>query len=841
MISQDQLVQLIIQTYNGTDSEQIRHAEEELHLQYQYPEFPSLILNLISKSSSQHPSICKASIIQLREYLNTNHQFLVENGINLLLQISSILPLELLPVLEIIANSICNFYAKNDINLLNSFQSLLSSNSPISSFILLDSYFCTNKTISKDNLQIIYQIIQTEFQMLQQIISNSPSDPKTAPYLHYFSTSCVLHFINYASTPEQIMPYYIFAIQVIQSNYTSNLFDIPSDYLDIIFNCISLYPDSFNSIPFMDCATVYFQNSPSLIGLSQFYQIMQLFLTNEKSFSELIQNLQQTIQMFFYPIFQISEEDQLDFENDPLQFLESVFPSIQEAETPRSSAASCLYESSKINQEIIPKIAFTLMVQILKDGSNLNIWQIFSAILFFSTCSQFYIDESAEFAQFLQQVISTNLQSGNIIMTASSFIFLANYPFKYAPQLINDHQYILASIHSLAANGSNPLICYLSSCASGHLLSLINSEYSDQTPTLEIQPEVISSSIQNIFVCSHQMPTNRIAQAVSSFISYFITTNGNIFRQFAGQTINTLMQLLIQYMHDDNTEARQSATLFSDTIHSLCMSIGDSSQDVFDFVLSQVDLMIEDQLGSDFLEEILPLIDGCVKGSSTTVTQQIVSIPPKLLLLLQVDGGTFEAMQISQIYKSFVLKFSSQMNDQQGAGVSSLINPIIQMIQLLINDVEDLSDEEMEAITTFIQIMFIYIPNFIQNNSIEFAFDFNQFIGQWIHPLISVESPQAADSIAAMIQFSPAIALNNDEIPIFSCWIENARPKAFLSSAMSFLMNSNEISNQMKQQILEKAHQAISNLSSDDYENDENEEFFNMETINAFFGQTQSQ
>lgn len=867
MISQEKLIQILTLTFNGETSEQVHQAEKELMLQYQYPEFPSLICQMIETTFAGNSTLCYASVIQLKRYLIANTQFLVDQGIGLLIQLTLSLPSELQPVLETIADTICQFYNENDIGIIQSFQTLLQSNSPISGFILLNSllniYSKCQSDISQEEYDNIGQIINTEFQMVQQILENSADDQNIPLYLHYFSTSCVYQIIHNVHEQEQMNLYYLFSIQIIESSYESPIFDIPSDFFEVIFNCVTSCENSFDQmeldpIPFLSCSGTYIQNSTSLTGLTQFYKTMRIFLRKEETFSALQQNLQQIIESFFFPVFQISEEDQLNFEAEPSQFLESVIPSFQEEETPKSSAISCLYHSSEISKEIIPNIIFNIIIQILGGDSQLSPWDIFSIILFFSSCSQFFSEESEEFNQFIDQVISSNLESENEILICSSLIFLANFPTSYGSMLTCNHPFVTFSINTLAETASHPIICYLSCCATGHLLSLLKDhEQFDNTSSLEVPQEVLGESIQNLFIFNQQFPTERIAQAISSFLEFFTQSEDQMLGQFTEQAISTLMDLLNQYMHDETEEARKSAIIFSNAIRSLCTKVNISDQSIFDFILEQIDGMVEDGLSELYIEEILPLIDGCVKGNGGFVNEQIISIPQKLFSLM--EGETAEALQISQIYSSFVLKFI----DKEGVEISSLISPILEMVPQLIEEADMSIGDELEAIMNFTQLLFIFISHFIITNQIECDIDLNQCIAEWIQPLSTIDYQNfdddamksfAADSLSAMIQFSPIAAFNDTELPVFNNWIEYSRPKAFLSSAMSVLINisslQNLINDEQKQLILEKAQGAISILASEngnneeeefENENKENDVFFDMDSIQNFFREMQTE
>ena len=107
-----------------------------------------------------------------------------------------------------------------------------------------------------------------------------------------------------------------------------------------------------------------------------------------------------------------------------------------------------------------------------------------------------------------------------------------------------------------------------------------------------------------------------------------------------------------------------------------------------------------------------------------------------------------------------------------------------------------------------------------------------------------MDSEFAADSLAAFIQFAPDMAFSDSELPVFNNWIANSRPKAFLASAMtvlnSILSLQDVFNEEMKQQVLEKAQNAKALLNSDEYENDENDEFFDMDSILSFFTETNS-
>lgn len=834
MISQESLIQALTQTFKGETSEQVHQAEEELKSQYQYSEFPSLLCQMIETTFSGNLQLCRASIIQLKGYLIANPQFIAEQGVNLFVQLALILSPNLLQILEIIADVICKFDEKNDIGLLQAFQPLLTSDSPISGFILLDSYFELNDSIPKEHFENINELINAEFQIVQQILENSPNDPKVPFYLHYFSTACVSHLIQFAPEPEQINPYYLFSNQIIKSEYTTTIFDIPSDFYEVIFNCVILHEDSFDPNIFLSSAETYFQHSPSNQGLTQFYKIIKIFLKTEKTFSVLLENLPQLIESFFYPVFQMTEDDQASFENDPEKFLDDVFPSFLEEETPRSSAASCLYESAE-NQEIVSKIVFSFVIQTLNNGTQFNSWELFSLILFFSTCSQFYSDECAEFEQFIEQVISTNIQSTDPILVSLSLIFLANFPNNFNSTLSCKNPLVTASIYSLSNNASHPIICYLSCCACGQLLKLIKEKEPSDDSSLEIPPESLAESITNLFVTSEQFKTERMAQSVFAIIDFFTTSNDQILSQSTEQAITAIMHLLIQYMQDDTEEAHKNVAKFSDAIHSLCTKVKIENQTLFDFVLEKVESMIDEQLHDTYLEDILPLIDGCVKGCGTTITEQIASIPQKLSMLIEGEGIA-EALQISQIYKSFSLKFFKS----DDFDILSLINPIVEMMPNLIEEAEAYQGDELEAITNFTQILFIFISNFAQSQEKECEIDLNQCIIEWIEPLSVIDSEFAADSLAAMIQFSPSAAFSNPELPVFNNWIANSRPKAFLASAMSVLKNLSSIQEvfdqEMRQNVLERSQKELESKNYESEEIEENNEFFNMDSIKAFFG-----
>ncbi|OHT07969.1 hypothetical protein TRFO_05115 [Tritrichomonas foetus] len=828
MINPETLVQCLTATFSGTSSANIQQAEAQLAQQYQFPEFPLMILQMLSSPIASNRSLSKAGIIQVNLFLLSNEQFLVEQSISFLHQLASILPVDLLPMIEFLSNTIVKYYILKDGHtfLFSAIQSSLASQTPIVGFILLNSLINLQKKADKSFYQTAENLFQLEIPILQNGLNNSPDDQINGLLLHYFAEVYVLHFIEFVTTPEQLIPYYQFSIHILQSGFTSPFFDVADDLLDIILNCFILYPESFDVPSFMNASISYFQKSPSFSGLTYFFQIMKVILCTQSTFSVVSSNLPQILQSFFQPIYQITEEDQSNFEMDQSRFLDSILPGIEEFETPRSSASNCLYEASKINPQI-SSIVFRLCLQQLSNSTDLahcNPWQIFSALFFFSSCSSCFSENCEEFHQFLQFVSKQMqfLETQNIILLASSLVFLSNFPVAYLQSNTNADvresvcfNFVGNAINVLASFSGNesfvnivPLIQYLSSCAAGHLLS------TDVFEPTQFPPDIIPPAIQNLFIISQQFPTERIASALSSFVQFFNSSFG----QFSENCVTTLMQLLVQYMNGESVEARKSATLFSNAIFALCSNIQNPA--LFDCILNEVGMMIEERLSLNFCEEILPLIDGCVRNCKI-LTQQIISVPQMLMSLINEEGRE-EAIQIASICKYFALKFGAQI------GPEILEEPIIAMMQLMVEDL-GMYDEDYEAILTFCQILFILLPQY--ENTL-------QLIEEWAPSFSETSSPEAGDILAAMIHKNPVIILENEES--FMNWISNSRSKSFLSSAAHILMHIQQLPENiqsLKPQIIQGVQQRLTILNSEEYDNDENDEFFNMETILAFYQQ----
>lgn len=835
MISLENLVHYMTETFRSQSSETIQQATQIIESQFQYPEFPTLLCQLISSSTLSNGNYIRLSIIFLKKFLQVNSQFLAENSLPLLLQLTKIVPPQLQSMIEIISDEIIKFDICNQIDPRESISQLLSSDSSVSGFLLLYSYFLTQKNcFHPSKLPIISALINAAFEIIGAVMQ--AENPLKDVYLHYFSESLAYYIFNCPSCPENFMPFLLFSIEILKANVTSPLFDLPSDYLEVIKNAI-IHPNVVDLGIFIEAASSYFQHSPTFSGLTKFYQIMKIIIApqNSEEASQIIsdENLDQILQMFFFPVFTISEEEMMSFGTDAIQFIESIFASYDEEETPKSAASSCLYYGVKLYHNL-PNIVFRQVLQLLS-SSQINEWNILSIILYFSPVSQFFEEEVPEFAQFVSEVILTNLQAENPVLFVSSLIFLSNFPIKFVNRF--SEQFLPALFGIISQSAEQLLPCYFACCAVGHLLANLSlSEDANPLSIIGQSPEGLTQAIQNTFLTSDQISNQKIASAVSSIVLFFSNADNNLFGQFTEQAVATLTALLLKYMNEESEEARMySTSIISKAICSLCSSL--SNPEVIDHVLGQVDIMIDNQLNFNYLEEILPLIDGCVIGSQLP-TQSILTIPSKLVQLIINEGGIEEALYLSHINKRFAFKFLPILAEAHFEDLSSLfIVPVTQMLEPLTEDVEMADETEIQAICTFCQTLFIYINQFLTSKQIALPMDLNQLIPEYLPNLINVFSPFATDAICAMIQFNPILTMGDESTRecIYEKWMTTSHPKAFISSAVSVLENIQNLGmSALSAQIVEHVKVQFHLLNSEEYENCENDEFFDMKSITSF-------
>ena len=805
MNSLDQFAQILSLTFSATSSEEIKKAEETLRAEYTNANFLNLIFGLISTISNE--SLCKAAILQLKSYLNFNKEKINDQIIFYVVQLSSKLKLDLQPMLEVVSNIFAQVYIEsgNEVQLIQIIQNILQSEFPIFGFILLNSsLFIQHRINNTDTLQ---QLFQNELHIIQSCQENKLM---LCMFLHYFASAYLKYALDYSKTPEEIYPYFQFTLNVIQHgfNFENANFDIIDDFLEIILNSMIMYPDNFDNAELLLNASMNFlQNSPTSNSLTTFFKILKLLLLKDNSFQQVYGNLPQIIQSFILPVFALSEDDIFNFETDPQQFIDLVLPGKEDDEMPRSAAMNCLREASSSKNQIA-SIVFKIAIQ------NLSLhnepWQIFSIISFFSSCSEFFAEETDEFNSFVK-FIYEHIQTGNPILLASSLIFISKFPLAFSELSKN---FINIGLEILSSDHSPPLFKYLSSCAVGRILSFGSLEKS------HLNQNQIEHSIQNLFICSQMFPTEGMASAFIDFIRYLADDMSGI----AEYCIQKLMVLFLQYIKEEFIEARKSATIFAEAISELCSFVNNPS--VFDYILSVVQQLSEDD-DSDiysemYCEELIPLIDGPVKGAKA-LTQKLLFVPHMLCTLMEKEGRDV-AGSIASTMKAFSFKFLSQIDQQQINEI--LIAPIITLIDLMMEDFGMYIDD-FQACLTFVEILFMLIP--IDN-------DTEAIVYEKITPALmeNLDNFEIGSIVSVLIYRRPSFILQYDML--IEPWIDGSQPKIFLSSVKSILQES-DISafESIKEMICNTAFQKIEMLKSEDYESEENDEFFNMELILQFF------
>lgn len=755
------MTELLSATFRASSNEELRQAEEALAQLTTNPEYPGLLCQLIV--SPNLPIQIRASAVsQFRVVLDRNTEFLANHGMDTFVKLSGAVPDEFQKVLEIIANSLVTFYvlASEQTSLLSIVLRMIGSETPLPGFMLLDAL--VNRSIVQwhEVKNEVGQCFLEEVKFLQA--------HESAIYMHYFATGMVNHIRESMMSVEDLTPFLQIAIDVVGSGkYQSPVFDLCEEFLQIAHTILVIYPDGFNIVPLIEGLFAYAQHGPSFKGYTAMLRVLDDILKSESGFAQVAGNLHQILALLT-PAFKISNDDAQNFELDPLNFIESQFPVAFEPDTPRE-AVKILLQNVLANHPEVALFCLKIACEFLGGEP----WEQFQWMNFLS-CSSSALDGPPDAIEMLVSHVTRQLSSGNPVLCAAAFQFLANFP-----KVLAEHagQFIPMALSALVS-APTPVLEFTSCCACGRLISLSGMDLS------QLPGDLVDKAIQAVFQCSQRYTTDVVAQTVTVFISAFPVR----FAQFSGNYMKVLVDLFEQYANTEDPDTRRSAYEVTNSITRLCSCIEDPS--VFEFLLSAVCGFIEKGYCENFCEDIIPIVGGCVAGAK--VLSPGVSSIPGILFKLYQEEGQLEAEQIASIMQGFAIKFGGTLSD-------GIVEASMQIVQCIVED-GAVTEEDQSACVSFADIIFVVLKR-------------NDCLEQWLTVFEQLEGEFLGDIAASMIHCNPAVCVENPVI--YQNWMQNAKPVPFLVAAASLLSTAPDAIRQKEAEVMTRLQFHLKEIEQD--------------------------
>ena len=260
---------------------------------------------------------------------------------------------------------------------------------------------------------------------------------------------------------------------------------------------------------------------------------------------------------------------------------------------------------------------------------------------------------------------------------------------------------------------------------------------------------------------------------------------------------------------------------------------------LFNEILTRIEYMIRnmDDLYSDSLDflndELLPILEGIVLHEQTIVPKVILI--PNLLSSLMENNPYPIVELVSKILKIFSFRFSPHITPK---GLQKmLISPILDIIDTIIEhfnidarfaekDSGPDHHDDFQGLITLLEILFLLIQidecvkTHILGRMIPFVY-------QNIHHF------ETGSIIAVLAHQDPTILF--DDL-LFMRWTTSAQNKVYLSSVESILKSTEKPKFEFFiPKMIYYAFVSLFEILSEGYVSDENDEFFNMDSIKNFF------
>ena len=826
----EQFSYILSLTYKGTTTKEVIDAEKTLSAEYCNPNFIELIFQLLS--TTQDESLLKAGIIQIRFFLENNKDKINEQILVYVIQNLINLPPKLLPVFEIISSVFVEFIIelKQQSQFLQTIFSLLNSSNPVFGFIILYDLLDQNTfEMTLPNYEGVYD----EFfsQELKCIKTCQENEIVLYTLCHYYARA----FNIYANSlllksVEQFHPCIELSLQVFDNaiNSNSTYFDVTNDFLEIILTFLHSKSENFTfAALLLEKSMNFMQNSPSYYCVTTFFKVLNYMSLRNNIFEQISGYLSQIIQMLIKFAFEIFDDEKLYFENDPRMFIDTVLSDNEEDETPRSLAKEILTRIAMHQKELFNSLLEIVMQSLDKNNDS---WNIFSIILFFSSCSMLYIEKNDEITNFYGKIYDY-LWSNDFILVAASLLFISNFPIMHFDSIHNFFERIIAI---LSFCNVPEILYYLSGCAAGHILIC------DSIDKSSIDTQLIEPAIQHFFVCCERLPTKKIEVGFANVVRFFHDKLGDGL-PFCLYKITELFMQYTDITEEDLYDEfyRSSAESFSRALERLCPFIETINPALFNEILTRIEYMIRnmDDLYSDSLDflndELLPILEGIVLHEQTIVPKVILI--PNLLSSLMENNPYPIVELVSKILKIFSFRFSPHITPK---GLQKmLISPILDIIDTIIEhfnidarfaekDSGPDHHDDFQGLITLLEILFllIQIDECVKTHILGIMIP---FVYQNIHHF------ETGSIIAVLAHQDPTILF--DDL-LFMRWTTSAQNKVYLSSVESILKSTEKPKFEFFiPKMIYYAFVSLFEILSEGYVSDENDEFFNMDSIKNFF------